>query len=135
MKTAFFFNLKAVFVLKIFKFLSWLFGQVEKRLDRKDQVNFKIYGVTSWELTNAIHILPNISRSEGNQAMKFSQLIEYNMRNIFLEKSYTKCGGETIPRPFSKKSKLSISLDQYSKVLYILFLLFAKLRTIESDWN
>ena len=67
--------------------------------------------------------------------MKFGQLIEYNMRNIFVEKSYTKCGGETIPRPFSKKSKLSISLDQYSKVLYILFLLFAKLRTIESDWN
>ena len=28
---------------------------------------------------------------------------------------------------------LSISPDQYSKVLYILFLLFAKLRTIESD--
>ena len=27
--------------------------------------------------------------------MKFGQLIEYNMRNIFLEKSYTKCGGET----------------------------------------
>ena len=27
--------------------------------------------------------------------MKFGHLIEYNMRNIFLEKSYTKCGGET----------------------------------------
>ena len=44
----------------------------------------------------------------GNQTMKFGQLIEYNMRNIFLEKSYTKYGGETIPRPFSKKSNLSI---------------------------
>ena len=44
--------------------------------------------------------------------MKFGQLIEYNMRNIFLEKSYTKCDGETIPRPLPKKSKLSISLDQ-----------------------
>ena len=29
------------------------------------------------------------------------------MRNIFLEKSYTKCDGETIPTPLSKKSKLS----------------------------
>ena len=57
------------------------------------------------------------------------------MRNIFLEKSYTKYGGETIPRPFSKKSELSISLDQYSKVLYILFLLIPELRTIESDLN
>ena len=40
--------------------------------------------------TIAIHILPNISRRKGNQAMKFGQLIEYNMRNIFVEKSYTK---------------------------------------------
>ena len=62
--------------------------------------------------TISIHILPNISRSKGNQTMKFGQLIEYNMRNTFVEKSYTKYGGETIPRPFSKKSKLIISLDQ-----------------------
>ena len=51
-----------------------------------------------------------MAASKGNRAIKFGQLIEY-MRNIFLEKSYTKCGGETIPRPISKKSKLSISLD------------------------
>ena len=43
--------------------------------------------------------------------MKFGQLIECNMRNIFLEKSYTKCDGETSPRPFSEKLKLSISLQ------------------------
>ena len=65
--------------------------------------------------------------------MKFGQLIEYNLRNIFLEKSYTKCGGETIPTPFFKISKLSISVDQYFKVSFNLFLLFAKLRAIESD--
>ena len=35
--------------------------------------------------TIAIHILPNIARSRGNQATKFGQLIEYNMRNIFVE--------------------------------------------------
>ena len=57
-------------------------------------------------------MLPNIPRSKGNQTMKFGQLIEYNMRTIFVEKPYTKCAGETIPRPLSKKSKLSISLDQ-----------------------
>ena len=51
--------------------------------------------------------------------MKLDQLIEYNLRNIFLEKSYTIYGEETIPRPFFKKSKLSISLDKYSKVLHI----------------
>ena len=62
--------------------------------------------------TIAIHILAIISRSKGSQTMKFGQLIEYNMRNIFLEKSYTKCRGETSPRPFSEKLRLSISLDQ-----------------------
>ena len=64
----------------------------------------------------AIHMLPSISRSKGNQKMKFAQLIEYNMRNIFLETSCTTCGGETILRPFSQKSKLSISLNQQAKV-------------------
>ena len=57
-------------------------------------------------------MLPNMSRSKVNQTIKFGQLIEYDMRTIFLEKSYKKCGGETIPRPFSKKSKLSIPMDQ-----------------------
>ena len=66
-------------------------------------------------------MLPKMSQSKDNQTLKFGQVIEYNKRNIFLEKSYTKCGKETIPRFFSKKAKLSISLDQYSKVLYILF--------------
>ena len=32
--------------------------------------------------------------------MKFGQLIEYNVRNIFLEKSYRKCDGEARPNPF-----------------------------------
>ena len=40
-------------------------------------------------------------------------------------------GGESTPRPFSEKSKLSISLDQYSKVLYSLFIPYAKFRTTE----
>ena len=62
--------------------------------------------------TIAILILPNISRTVGNQTTIFGQLIEYSMRNIFVEKLYTKCSGETITRPFSKKSKLSISLDE-----------------------
>ena len=44
--------------------------------------------------------------------MKFGQLIGGNIKNVFLEKSYAKCGGETSPRPFSQKLKLNISLDQ-----------------------
>ena len=66
----------------------------------------------------AIQTLINIPTSKGDQIMKFGQLIEYNLRNIFLEKSYTKCGRETIPRLFFTKQKLSISLDQYYINLY-----------------
>ena len=44
--------------------------------------------------TIALHILINIPRSEDKQAMKFGQLVECKMINIFLEKSYIKCGGE-----------------------------------------
>ena len=40
--------------------------------------------------TIAIHILPNISQSKGNQTMKFGQLIEYNKRNNFLPKLFGK---------------------------------------------
>ena len=78
--------------------------------------------------TIAIHVLPFISRSKDNQAVKFGQLKEYNMRKILPEKSYSKYGRETSPKPFSKKST---SLDQWSKVLNSLFILYAKLKAIE----
>ena len=65
-----------------------------------------------------MHMLTNISRDKGNQAMKYGQLMEYNMRNIFLEKSFTKSGGDTIPRPFSKKSKLSVSLLRITSLMF-----------------
>ena len=34
-----------------------------------------------------IHVLPNVSKIKGNQAMKFGHLIEYNVRNTFHQKS------------------------------------------------
>ena len=61
--------------------------------------------------TFPIQVLPNISKSKGIHTMKFGQLIDSNMKSIFFGKSNTKCDGEAIPRPFLKKSKLSISLD------------------------
>ena len=54
------------------------------------------------------------------------------MRNIFCKKNHTQnVDVETVPRPISKKSKLSISVDQWCKVLYSLFLLYANLKTTE----
>ena len=47
----FYFILKHLFVLKIFNFLSGLFGHVEKGLDQNDKADFKIYDVTTL-LTN-----------------------------------------------------------------------------------
>ena len=43
----------------------------------------------------AKHILPNISSSKGNQIKKYDQ-------KHFLEKSYSKCGGDLFPNPFLK---------------------------------
>ena len=45
--------------------------------------------------TITIHILVNTSRSKSNQKMKFGQLIEYNVRNIFSQKSCRKGDRET----------------------------------------
>ena len=78
-----------------------------------------------------IQILLNVSRSKDNQTMKFGQSIEYNMRNIFLEKSQTKRDGETSSRPFSQGSKLRIYLDQQSKVLHSCFYCMFKRRAME----
>ena len=50
--------------------------------------------------TTTIYILPNISRSKGNQKMRFGQVIEYNQRNIFLPETCRKWGRETSSRLF-----------------------------------
>ena len=73
------------------------------------KIILKICDVTTTLTNNCKHILTNISRSKANQAMKFGQLIEYNLRSIFFKKSHTKCGGKTIPRPFFKKIKIKQS--------------------------
>ena len=80
----------------------------ENGLIRKIRLILKFITSQPGKQTIAMNILPNISRK---QTVKIGRLIEYNIRNIFLQKSYTKSGREAIPRPFSKKSKLSISLD------------------------
>ena len=55
-----------------------------------------------WKQTIAIHMLSIIVRIEGNQTMKFGQLRQSNMSNIFIEKAYTKYGGKLFPDPFLK---------------------------------
>ena len=88
MKNAFYFTLKAFFLLSIFKFLSWLCGCVEKRPGQQI--------ITT-------HILPNISRAKVIRQWNLIKSIEYKMKSIFLEKSCTKCGGKTIFHTFLLK--------------------------------
>ena len=125
MKNAFYFT------LKLFSFSRYVnhfeFWSCRKTAKFKRLISKFITSQPDYQ-TIAINILPNISRSKDNKAMKFGKS---NMSNTFREKSYTKSGGETIPRPFLKNSKLSISQDEESKVLCSLFLLFAKLRAIK----
>ena len=53
MKNAFYFILKGLFVLKMFKFLCVdALAMQKKRLDLKDKVNFKIDYVTAWLTKN-----------------------------------------------------------------------------------
>ena len=83
----------------------------------------------SWMRFNCLKAMEPLWGGSLLFTTKFPEIPEYNLRNIFLEKSYTKCGGETIPRPFYKKSKLSYLWINILK-FYILFSLFALLRTI-----
>ena len=70
---------------------QYFFDHVGKWLDRKANVNFKIYDVTDGQQIITAYVLPNISRIEGNQTMKFGQLIAYKIRkNFFLEIIYIK---------------------------------------------
>ena len=73
MKHAFYFILKTLFVLKIFKFVSSLFGHAENSWIRKILVS-KFMGPQPGKQAIVIHIVPNISRSKGNQIIEFGQL-------------------------------------------------------------
>ena len=94
MKNAFYFILKPVFILKILLNICPDFSVKQKiGLSRTIRLISKFMMPQPKKQTIAIHILPNIPRNNFNQTMKLVQLIEYNTRTIFLEKSDTKCVG------------------------------------------
>ena len=83
----------------IYVFLVTFWSCIKNGLIRKIRLTSKFMMSQPGLQTIAIHILPNISQSKGNQAMKFGQLIEYNKRNIFLQKLCWKWCKETSYRP------------------------------------
>ena len=48
----------------------------------------------------SIRILPNVSRSRGNLAMEFVQLIKYSMKKFFLKKHAENEIGRLVPDLF-----------------------------------
>ena len=70
------------------------------------------------------HIFPNISRSKGNLAMKFGQLTEYTREIFFLRNHTQNVLEKLILDPLIKKQ--NISLNQQSKMLHSLFLLYVQ---------
>ena len=95
MKNAIYFMPKALFVLKIFSFLSWHFGHHEKRFEKKAKVLIlKFMSLRTGKQIITIQMLRNISRSKDIKAMKMGQFIEYNMGRIFLEKNMQKLNQE-----------------------------------------
>ena len=89
-KKAFYFTIKPLFVLKIFKLCLYFSVMQENGLIGKIKLISKFMTSQPDQQAVKINILTNISRSKENQAMQFGQLTEYHMRNIFLEESYTK---------------------------------------------
>ena len=49
--------------------------------------------------------------------MAFGQLKEYNMRNIFLEKLYAKCEGETISSSLTQFVFIVCQIEGYRNIL------------------
>ena len=84
---------------------------------------------------NTIHILHNISISKGNQTMKFGQLIEYNSKNIFLEKSFTKCGVEASPDLFIKYQDCAYLWIDNLKCYKVCFFCISKSRSTKIYQN
>ena len=95
-KNAFYFTLKSLFVLKYLNFCLEFLVMQKKSLIRNIRLILKFMTSQPEKQIIPMQILPNISRSKGNQTTKFAQLTECNMRNIFLEKSYIKCGDKTL---------------------------------------
>ena len=95
----FLFHLKSSFCfqdISSFVLTFWLFRK--NGLIRKIRLVPKFMTSQPGYQTLTIHILPYISESKGNQTMTFGQLIEYNKRNIFLQKSCRKWDRHTSSR-------------------------------------
>ena len=86
------FHLKSFFRSQDIKVFDLTFSSCRKNgLMRKIRLISKLI---------AVHTLPDISRSKSNRPVKFGQLINYNKRYNFLQKSCRKCGRGSLQTTF-----------------------------------
>ena len=115
---------------KSFKSFSWIFRHVARKngLIRKLRLISKLMTTQHRYQSVTIQILPNISRSKGNETMEFGQLIDYDKRNIFFRRSFKNEARWLVPDLFLffkkafyevKASVLQLSFNIFSPQLGI----------------
>ena len=129
MKNAFYFMLQKLSqFLRYSHFCPDFLVIQENGLVRKLRLISKFVTSQTGQQIITLHVSPNISRSKGNQTMKFGQLIKYNGRNSFHQKSCRKQGRETSSRPLLVfletfiKSRSKRSTPKFQYVLVVIYL-------------
>ena len=152
MKNAFYFILKAFFVLKTFKYLSFdiliclfdILVMQKKRLDQKDTVNFEIDEAKAWLTNNEnTHIAQDLS-NKGNETIKLGQLIQDKKKIFYLKNHAENEARRLIPDLFlffkkalykAKASGLQLGFTIFRQPLnqYTIKANFIKLQTIDPE--
>ena len=90
-----------------------------------------IFKHSCYAKVNGIKVLPNMSRSKDNQTKKVSQLIECNIRNIFMKKIIRKIWWRNYFQTFFSKTKIGqISGSKLWSFTQFLLIVRYKLRAI-----
>ena len=81
--------------------------------------------------TITLDILPSMSRSKGNETMKFGQVTEYNKRNIFVQKLWRnlflffwKALYEVKASALQLSFKVSIYFDLYIYIILYIYIMY-----------
>ena len=109
-------------------FCSDFFSDVGKQLDKKAKVNFKIYNFPNWETNNYnTHVAQYLKKDKSNSG----QIIEYNIRNIFLEKLYKNVVEKLVPDPLLKNQNWAYPWINSLKFYIFRFYFMSKSRDIK----
>ena len=127
------------FIFKILTFfpdflITWKDGLIRKIMLVSKFMTMTLY--TRKQIIT-IYVLPNISISKDSQAMKFFQLTECNIINIFLEKPHQTLVEKLIweTNPFLKHQNLAYICVNSLKFYTACFYYMSKSRTTKLYWN